>query len=112
MWRCLAHGPHSGSSREGPGPHFGSILEALGVPWGTFTHLWRTLGHLLRTLLHMLLHRCIFHGFGIPRVPQNVRRRHGRSPSGDMVILHLAPLGEALAWVLATFAICEAGEAL
>ena len=36
----------------------------------------------------------------------------GGAPSGVMVILHLAPLGEALAWVLDTFAICEAGEAL
>ena len=91
---------------------FSSLLEPLGSHWSTFAHLWRTSGHLLTPLLHSLLHRCIFMHFGVPRGTQNPRRRLGRGTSGGEVILHLAPLGEALAWVLATFAIYEASEAL
>ena len=91
---------------------FSSLLEPLGSLWPTFAHLWRTLDHLLTPLLHSLLHRCIFMHFGIPRVSRMSCWRLRRGTSGIEVILHLAPLGEALAWVLATFAIYEAGGAL
>ena len=50
--------------------------------------------------------------FGVPGGSPIFCRQLGGAPSGIQVKLHVAPLGDALAWVSARFAISETCEAV
>ena len=91
---------------------FRSLFEALGV---TLAHFCAPLAHFGPSFAAPFAEapaQVHFHGFCIPRGVQNVLSAAKAQTSGREVKLHFAPLGDALAWVLATFAICEAGEAV
>ena len=84
----------------------------LGRTFGHFAAFLPPMVQFLHPLLHMPLYRCIFHGFWDPRGYPNILSAARRSTSGAVVKLHVAPLGDALAWVSARFAISEACEAV
>ena len=86
---------------EAPGPPFylpfPFLFGALGALLVHFGALLPPLVQFLHPLLHMPLHRCIFHGFWGPSGTPNEKSAAGRRPSGCVVKLHVAPLGDALA---------------
>ena len=88
--------------------HFGSILAPLGTLGPPKVRFFVFRGDPARTFAHTARAGAILSEFGCPRgAPKLVGGTSGAT-SGDMVKLHVAPLGGALAWVSAHSAISEA----